>query len=293
MNLIPTSSVGISAGIPSVVAPNDLAALLADQIAAAHAHAGSQPLTVGLTGPQGSGKSTLAGFLPGALAQKGLRGVALGLDDLYLTKSERVKLAEEVHPLFATRGPPGTHDATLGLGILESLSSAGRTRIPRFDKARDDRVSHDGWTAVEGPIDIIIFEGWCVNARPQSDEALAVPINLLERDEDTGSVWRRHANAALAHGYQKLFARIGFQILLRPPDFETVFTWRLQQEHELHEASGVGQTDLEIARFVAHFERITRHIDREMPHRADVVVDFARTTSSEPGVRSALVHVRQ
>jgi pantothenate kinase-related protein Tda10 len=86
----------------------DLAERLAPLVAAAAAHA--RPLVVGLTGPQGSGKSTLAARLPDLLAAAGLNAGVLALDDLYLTKAERQRLAADVHPLFATRGVPGTHD---------------------------------------------------------------------------------------------------------------------------------------------------------------------------------------
>jgi D-glycerate 3-kinase len=52
-----------------------------------------------------------------------------------------------------------------------------------------------------------------------------------------------------------------------------VLGWRLQQEHEMRAVRGdVGQSDAEIAVFIQHYERLTRHIAVEMPPRADVVV---------------------
>ena len=250
--------------------PSDLPDLLADRIAAA-ARRPDAPLVVGLTGPQGSGKSTLAAALPSRLAARGLRTAVLSLDDLYLTKAERSRLAEEVHPLFVTRGPPGTHDVALGLAVLESLARPGETRVPRFDKATDERA---GSAVADGPFDVILFEGWCVGARPQTPAALSQPVNALERDEDSRGVWRAHVNAALAGPYQTLFGRIGCQILLRPPGFEAVLGWRRQQEHALIAERGAGKSDAEIARFIQHYERLTRHIDAEMPARADVVVQL-------------------
>jgi len=240
---------------------------MAERVAAAGA-----PLVVGVTGAQGSGKSAAAGALTLLLRDRGLRAAVLSIDDLYLTKAERGRLADTVHPLFATRGVPGTHDVALGIEVIESLFSAGETAVPRFDKAADDRRPHTDWDRVAGPVDMVLFEGWCVGARPQVEAALAEPINDLERTRDPDGVWRRHANAALAGPYQALFAKIRWQALLRAPSFEAVLGWRIEQEHKLRERTGGGQTDAEIAVFIQHYERLTRHIDAEMPARADAVV---------------------
>jgi D-glycerate 3-kinase len=119
---------------------------------------------------------------------------------------------------------------------------------------------------------VVVFEGWCVGARPQAPEALAEPVNALERRHDPAGVWRAFVNAALAGPYQALFAGIGLQALLLAPGFEAVLGWRLQQEHELRaQRRAVGQSDAEIAVFIQHYERLTRHIAAEMPARADVV----------------------
>ncbi|HXQ15673.1 MAG TPA: kinase [Caulobacteraceae bacterium] len=231
-------------------------------------------LLVGVTGPQGSGKSAAAGALALLLRDRGLRTAILSLDDLYLTLAERRTLAADVHPLFLTRGAPGTHDVALGMAVIEALGRAGESAVPRFDKARDDRRDRADWDVFAGPVDVILFEGWCVGARPQADAALIQPINGLERTRDPDAVWRRYANAALAGPYQDLFGKIGFQVLLRAPSFDAVLGWRLEQEHKLRERDGpaAGQTDAQIATFIQHYERLTRHIAAEMPARADVVV---------------------
>lgn len=243
---------------------------IAERAVAAVRQAG--PLVVGVTGPQGSGKSAAAGALALLLRDRGLRAAILSIDDLYLTLAERRRLAADVHPLLLTRGVPGTHDVGLGLAVIKSLGQAGETAVPRFDKAADDRRA-DG-DIVEGPVDVILFEGWCVGARPQVEAALVDPINELERTGDPDGVWRRYANAALAGPYQDLFARVGFQALLRAPSFEAVLGWRLEQEHKLRERSGGGQSDAEITVFIQHYERLTRWIAAEMPGRADVVVQL-------------------
>jgi len=255
-----------------------LAAQLADRIAVAPRPARGA-LVVGLTGPQGAGKSTLAAALPAFLAERGLRTAVLALDDLYLPKAERERLALQVHPLLATRGVPGTHDVGLGLAVIEGLSGPQETRVPSFDKGLDDRRAPADWPRVRGPFDVIVFEGWCVGARPQPAEALASPVNALERERDPDATWRTYANDALAGPYQALFASIGLQILLRPPSFEAVLGWRQQQERELRAARGVGMSDAEVADFIQHYERFTRWIAEEMPGRADVVVQLAEDRS--------------
>ena len=233
------------------------------------------PLVVGVTGPQGSGKSSAAGALALLLQDRGLRTAILSLDDLYLTLAERRRLADDVHPLLLTRGVPGTHDVALGLAVIDSLGRAGETAVPRFDKARDDRRDRAHWDVVAGPVEVILFEGWCVGARPQAEAALLRPVNPLERTRDPDGTWRRYVNAALAGPYQSLFGPIGYQALLRSPSFDAVFGWRLEQEHKLREREpDAGQSDAQIAVFIQHYERLTRWIDAEMPERADAVAQL-------------------
>jgi len=232
---------------------------------------------VGICGPQGSGKTTTARVVAALLEARGLKVATLSLDDLYLPRADRETLAREIHPLLRTRGAPGTHDVALGLAVLDGLAGEGETALPRFDKATDDRAPVEVWPVVAGPVDIVLFEGWCVGARPEPAKTLAAPINALERERDPDGAWRAHVNAALAGPYRPLFARPDLLVLFTAPDFETVLAWRQEQEIKLRgrlAATGQGgaMTDDEVAVFVQHYERLTRHIAREMPARADVVV---------------------
>ncbi len=234
-----------------------------------------RPLILGICGSQGSGKSTLAYALVDRFAAQGLRVATLSLDDLYLDKAARAELARDVHPLLATRGVPLTHDVALGCAILDSVKAGQRVQLPRFDKASDEPLAKGEW--VDGPLDLLIFEGWCVGAVAEAD--LSVPVNDLERDEDPDGVWRRAVNAALAGPYQTLFEHIDRLILLAAPDFAVVSDWRTQQEDDLRTALSAGGRDpalamnaTQIARFIQHYERITRAVLREMPNRADLVL---------------------
>lgn len=225
-----------------------------------------RPLVVGLCGPQGAGKSTIAA----AIAAPRERVAVLSLDDLYLDPAARARLAATVHPLLATRGVPGTHDVALGVAVLSGLSLGEPTALPRFDKATDAPRPEEEWP-VAGPVDVVLFEGWCVGAVAQPEAALADPINPLERDFDPDGTWRRFVNAQLAGPYRDLFAPLDRLILLRPPDFATVIGWRQEAECT---ANGP-MTARQVADFVAHFERISRAVDAEMPARADLVVPLA------------------
>jgi D-glycerate 3-kinase len=235
--------------------------------------------TVGICGTQASGKSTLTAVTARLLETRGLSVAVLSLDDLYLTRAERARLAAEIHPLFATRGVPGTHDVALGLRVLDALKGAGEVALPSFDKAADDRRPQADWAFVQAPVDVVLLEGWCVGARPQPDAALAEPINDLEREEDPDGVWRTYANAALAGPYQALFGRLDLFVLLQAPSFEVVLDWRREQERKLRERlaregseASNAMGDEAVSRFIAHYERITRWILREAPGRADIVV---------------------
>ncbi|WP_374470468.1 kinase [Phenylobacterium sp.] len=230
--------------------------------------------TLGLCGAQGSGKSTIARATARLLEARGLTAVALSLDDFYLPKAARLQLAKDVHPLLAVRGPPGTHDVAMAGATLDQLRAPGRVMLPTFDKAADNRTRRGRWETVATPVDVVIFEGWCVGARAQGQAALATPVNDLERNEDPDGRWRTWINDQLDGPYQELFARVNSLTLLAAPSFEVVRTWRTEQERKLRERTGQGMADAEIERFVAHYERLTRWILSEMPARADWTVQL-------------------
>ena len=233
-------------------------------------------MVVGIGGAQGSGKSTVAQAIALQMAAAGLSTEVVSLDDLYLFKRRRRQLADTMHPLLSTRGPPGTHDPGLGVEIIQRLRSGAPVRMPRFDKIADD---HDEWAARAAPVDIVLFEGWCVGARPQAPETLPIPVNDLEATEDLQGRWRGYVNTQLATSYAALFAEIDFQVLLRSPDFDVVYEWRAEQEVGNVAASaarGPALAGSNLRRFIQHYERISRHIAVEMPGRADLTLQLDR-----------------
>ena len=242
-------------------------------------------LCVGLNGAQGSGKSTLARFLKRYLEQQEGWSVAIiSLDDLYLTRAERQALATQVHPLLATRGVPGTHDIEAGIAFMESCLDGkwAEAICPRFEKETDERAPQETWFTLDRAPDLILFEGWCVGAQAEPEEALVEPINQLEREEDPDGIWRYYVNRMLAEAYPKLFTYFSHWIVLQPHTFESVQQNRLLQERKLRErilerggnSTGI-MDDEQVVRFVAHYERLTRWMWHEFPQRANVTLHLS------------------
>lgn len=237
-----------------------------------------QGLLVGVTGAQGSGKTTMSAALQQILSLFGLRCCVLSIDDFYLTKSERVVLAQTIHPLFVTRGVPGTHDIARLKAVINELFNAAehtQTSYPQFDKANDDRFPASKNRVFCGKPDVILLEGWCVGAKPQTEAELVHPVNPLEENEDPGGHWRRYVNDKLATDYATLFDQIDLQVFLSVAGMETVFEHRALQEQKLRAADSANYHSelnhpLALQRFIMHYERITRVLLRDMPSSSDI-----------------------
>lgn len=235
---------------------------------------------IGINGAQGTGKSTCSACLAGLLGQQGLRVLVLSIDDLYLPKAKRQRLAAEVHPLLATRGVPGTHDMELFreiVALARGEASRADLCIPRFDKGQDDQCPKGTAFPREG-VDAILFEGWCVGAVPEPVERLDDACNDLERECDPDGRWRRYVNQQLGDVYAKAFALLDYWVMLKAPGFEVVYEWRGEQERKLRDRlseqgkpASEAMNEAELARFISHYERLTRWMLSEMPSRAHEV----------------------
>jgi D-glycerate 3-kinase len=216
------------------------------------------PPLIGVSGTQGSGKTTLVTAVAAEIG-----AAHLSLDDVYLTHHERLSLSRSHHPLFRTRGPPGTHDISLldrTLDALLAADSGTHTPLPAFDKLADDRLPSEAWPVFKGRPTAILIEGWCLGATPQAPENLVQPVNALERDEDSDAVWRSAINSFLAGPYATLFSRFDSFLHLRAPAFEVVQGWREQQQAGLLGRELLPEEKVGLFRFIQHYERLTRHM---------------------------------
>lgn len=235
---------------------------------------GTATPVLAISGLQGSGKSTLAAQVVELARARGLRAAALSIDDTYLTRAHRQRLADQVHPLLATRGPPGTHDLPLALSTLQAARNGQPFPLPRFDKLADERIDSTHWQRIEGRLDLLVFEGWFLGTPAEPEAALSTPMNALECEADGDGRWRRWCNHALASDYPALwncFDRLWF---LQPPSFAVVPQWRWQQEQALQRAAPgrSGMSRAQVERFVQFYERVSRQTLRTLPAIADRVI---------------------
>ena len=232
---------------------------------------------IGLSGGQGSGKSTISKILKIILKEKyNLETAIFSIDDFYKTFKQREEMAKTVHPLFNVRGVPGTHDTKLLLNCIKRLKKKNfrKVMIPKFDKSIDNRLPKKKWQIIKKKPDIIIFEGWCVGATPQKNKDLIKPINLLEKEKDKNKIWRKKVNNELKREYKKIFNLIDLNIFLKVPSFKHVLKWRLLQENKL-KLSSKGRkimTSKEIKNFVMYYERLTKHMIKNMNKKANSVI---------------------
>lgn len=235
-------------------------------------------LFLGFAGGQGSGKTTIAEILKIILKKFFKRRIYVSsIDDFYKTAKSRNRMSKKIHPLFKTRGVPGTHDIDLIKNFFNSTKRKNfkKIKIPRFDKSRDDRLKKTHWLNIKNKPEIIILEGWCVGAKPQSNSIIKKPINALEKYEDQDLKWRKYVNKKLNNEYRNFFKMIDHFIFMKIPNFKMVFKWRLLQENKLKKKSHINKKIMssnEIKRFIMFYERITLQMVKDLSKSASIVM---------------------
>ncbi|KIP04100.1 hypothetical protein PHLGIDRAFT_110071 [Phlebiopsis gigantea 11061_1 CR5-6] len=234
------------------------------------------PLFVAVQGPQGSGKTFLTTRLRDALiaSPHSLSVVVLSIDDLYLPHDQLVAVAKAYpeNRLLQGRGQPGTHDVKLGNEIIARLKRSNEQahrddpiNIPRFDKSlfggEGDRVKG---TSVTGPVDVVVFEGWCVGFYPTSQEEIdrrfELPVPSLSADFFSARNFRKkdihEINERLGE-FPNWWSYFDTFIQIKPVEnhpYDYIYTWRLQQEHNMKSANGgKGMTDEQVEKFVDRY----------------------------------------
>jgi D-glycerate 3-kinase len=258
----------VDAGGPSM-SVTSVATAIYDTIQQQRALHPERPVLVGVAGAQGSGKTTACRLLE---MSNRPRFAYFSLDDVYWSKEERADLARLIHPLFVTRGPPGTHDLDLARATVLALMRADddRTiRLPSFDKARDEPAPKHEWPIFRGRPEAILIDGWCLGALAPD---VGKPLNAVEAI-DSDARWRGSQGTFLREDYAPFFALFDALVYLKPPSWEVVRRWRGQQEEQLLGRALTKEENAKLDRFVMHYEWITRSM-MAGGHVADVVVQL-------------------
>ncbi|KAG0173528.1 hypothetical protein DFQ28_008200 [Apophysomyces sp. BC1034] len=227
----------------------------------------SKPLVVCVSGCQGSGKTTLSDTLVHILREEpyNLSVVAFSLDDIYLTRNDQVKLAENNpgNQLLQFRGQAGSHDLSLAQTVFKVLleNNGESVRIPSYDKSlhagRGDRLDESAWKEVYGPLDIVLFEGWSLGFKPLPKKEIE---RLYQTKKKSNELVRftqhpiehiQKMNEYLRFYERDLYPLMDIFIHLSPENREQVYHWRLEQEHHAKESRGVeGLSDEAVREFV-------------------------------------------
>ena len=232
---------------------------------------------IGLSGGQGAGKSTITGILKLILKKKyDLNLCVFSIDDFYKTKNDRLIMSKKKHPLFITRGVPGTHDISLLNRTIRKLKQKKfRTvLIPKFDKSKDDRLSKSKWQKIKIKPDIIIFEGWCVGTTHQNNIELKKPLNLIEKKYDKNLKWRKIVNNLIKKRYKNLFNKIDKLVYLKVPHFNYIIKWRWLQEQKMKLTTKSKKTmsKTQIKEFIMFYERLTKHMMKNYSKISDLTI---------------------
>ncbi len=248
-----------------------------------------KPIFIGINGCQGSGKSTFVDFVEMVLtSQKGLNVVSMSLDDFYYASDKRRDIAKQIHPLFLTRGVPGTHDVEQLTSIIKQVKFAELPiSIPRFNKATDEPKPTEQWPLLNTIPDVVLIEGWCWGVPAQNEQQLDIPVNALESEKDNSTVWRSHVNALIKEHYEGLYAQMDYWICLKAPSFDCVYQWRLEQENKLRDkvaqgvSKGTNSVDIsgvmneqQVRAFIEYFRRLTEHSFNTIAKTADAVLEL-------------------
>jgi len=235
----------------------------------------SRPAFIGIQAPQGAGKTTLVQHLLVLLADFGLRGVGLSVDDFYLTRAEQLAVAA-AHPgnrYLEHRGCPGTHDVDLGVRTLDALRelTVGTVRIPRYDKSahggRGDRAPEAAWTEVRACPDLVFVDGWMLGFEPVAETRLPDPLLIpVNRALVSYAAWRERLDAL---------------VVLRAKDLNFIVDWRIQAEEAAKAQGRIGLSREAIEDYIRRFLPVYETYGAVVPRRfadrtLDIVLDEER-----------------
>lgn len=141
-----------------------------------------------------------------------------------------------------------------GLGRRDTIERCKRAgagevvSLPVYDKSRHggrgDRVERQHWPQVQGPVDLLILEGWMLGFRPlpQGSPLLHVDPGIPQVNDELAKydAWHRAVEA---------------WVVVQVEDVEWVYDWRREAEVKMREAKGegAGMTDEQVKDFVSRY----------------------------------------
>ena len=251
------------------------------------------PFFLGLVGGQGTGKTTTSSILEIILKKYFKLSVfKISIDDFYKTRKERLNLSKKIHPLLMTRGVPGTHDINIMLDFFKKSKSRKFKpfKLPKFNKAVDDRCKKNQWYTLKKRPDVIIFEGWCVGAKAEKNSTLKKSINSMEKSKDTKLIWRKYVNNELKSKYKKLYDQLDCLIYLKAQSFSLLQKWRLIQEKKLwlknknKKTKNKIMTKEDVLSFMQTYQRVTQNMFKFAPKYASIIFNL----NSDHQIKSAI-----
>jgi D-glycerate 3-kinase len=118
---------------------------------------------------------------------------------------------------------------------------------------------------------VIILEGWCVGARPISNQYLYKNINNLETFQDPYFKWRNNYNNYLS-SYQKIFSKFNFFIYLQFNDWKSIIEWKYKQELRLRNKKKDLSLKKYLSEFIQYYEKISRWMYIKSPHDCQLLI---------------------
>ena len=241
-----------------------------------------RPYFVGLAGGQGTGKTTISSLIRIILIKYfKLKVFRISIDDFYKTRKERISLSKRIHPMLLTRGVPGTHDINMMLSFFKKVKNKKfkRLKLPTFNKAIDDRSNKKSWYELNEKPDVVIFEGWCVGAKSETNNTLKKTINSMEKTKDQKKIWRKYVNYQLKSKYKNLYSQLNCLIYLKAKNFNLLQKWRLKQERKLWIKSKMKSNSKimskgDVINFMQTYQRITQNMFRYMPKYASIIFNL-------------------
>ena len=223
-----------------------------------------------IAGSQGSGKSSLSKLIKLYLEKFCYKSVVIiSMDDFYLSKNQRTQLSKNIHPLFLTRGVPGTHDLELmNKKIKQIFNKEFPIYLPIFDKVSDSRKRT--YKKVF-KADVVIFEGWCAGAQPIDLNYLQKNFNNLEKHKDKNFIWRNSYNKYL-NEYQKLFSQFNFFIYFQFNQWDHVLNWKYKQELELRDKKKDLALKKYLKEFIQYYEKVSKWMHLKVPKYCNILI---------------------